>query len=315
MIFFGFRVLPEQASTVAVQVDRLYGFLVAVGVFFTVLIAVLIIYFSVRYHRRFAKEKPKPIEGHAVLESIWIGVPLVIVMVIFVWGTVLFFHMFRPPPGGLEVFGVGKQWMWKFQHPEGRREINELHVPTGRPVKVTLTSEDVIHSFFVPAFRIKMDAIPGRYTQTWFEATKPGEYHLFCAEYCGTKHSRMIGKVIVMEPKDYEQWLAGGTVTAGVSMAARGQKLFEKFGCVSCHQDTAGSLGPALKGVFGKEETMADGEIVLVDEAYLRESITVPNKRLLKGYMAVMPTYEGLLSEEQLLQIIAYIKSLKGEST
>ena len=314
MIFFGLNLMPPQASTVAPAVDRIYTFLVAVSVFFTLLIFTLIVVFAVRYHRRFVKEKPKAIEGHNVLETIWIVIPLVIVMIAFVWGAVVYFNMFRVPKDGLEIFTVGKQWMWKFQHPNGNREINELHVPVGRTVKMTITSEDLIHSFYVPAFRVKMDAIPGRYTTAWFEATLPGKYHLFCAEYCGKSHSLMGGWVYVMKPQDYERWLLGGEGIPAVTTAARGEKLFEEMGCVTCHRAGPTMLGPSLEGIFGEDMTMEDGETVHVDEAYLRESILTPGKRLVKGYMNVMPTYEPLLNETQILEIISYIKSLTEET-
>ena len=213
-------------------------------------------------------------------------------MVIFVWGAVLYFEMARPPDNAHEVFVVGKQWMWKLQHLEGRREINELHVPIGQPVKLTMTSEDVIHSFYVPAFRMKHDVLPGRYTTAWFEATKVGEYHLFCAEYCGTEHSGMIGRIVVMEPADYQAWLSeAGADWAGrcgrrpaapaaaVSPAAAGEALFTQKGCATCHQPQGGALGPSLVGLYGKPVTLQDGSEVVADEAYLRESILNPDRQ------------------------------------
>jgi len=309
MIFLGFQFFPPQASTSAHLVDDIYKFLLVVAAFFTILIAGLIIYFAVRYHRRFAKEKPTPIEGNHVLEALWVAIPLVILMVAFFWGAIVYYHLYRPPKTAIEMYAVGKQWMWKLQHPNGNREINELHVPVGQPVKLTITSEDVIHSFYVPAFRVKMDAIPGRYTTLWFEATKAGKYHLFCAEYCGTSHSLMNGSVIAMEPQDYERWLSGdegGVVT----MAERGAKLFREFRCNSCHTEESTILGPSLAGVFGSTVDLTTGQQVRADEAYIRESILIPSKRLVKGYQPVMPTFKDQLSEEQLLQIITYIKSL-----
>src|ERR1700720_3606921 len=220
----GFPFQPEQASSIAKSVDELYFFLTAVTLFFTVLIFSIIFYFMIKYRRRSPDERPKAIEGSFPLEVLWTAIPTVIVAVIFLWGSTLYFRNAEPPKGAMEIFVTGKQWMWKVEHPEGQREINELHVPLGRPVRLTMTSEDVIHSFYMPAFRVKFDVIPGRYTTAWFNPTKPGKYHLFCAEYCGTLHSGMIGWIEVLEPAEYERWLAGGT--GGESLASSGQKLF-----------------------------------------------------------------------------------------
>lgn len=303
----GFPLFPEQASTVAAGIDSLYFYLIAISVFFSVLIFSVVIFFAVKYHRRSEDETPELIHGSSALEIFWTLVPLGIVMTIFAWGTALYFQNMRPPADAIEMFVVGKQWMWKIQHPEGKREINELHIPVGQAVKLTMTSEDVIHSFFVPAFRTKMDVLPGRYTQTWFQATKTGEYHLFCAEYCGTSHSGMIGKVIVMEPAEYERWL-GGETAGGESMSAKGEALYRKFNCQSCHGDV--SRAPALQGLFGKAVELENGQSVQADEAYLRESVLVPAAKTVKGYAALMPSYTGQISEEQVLQLTAYLKSL-----
>ncbi|MBP9733622.1 MAG: cytochrome c oxidase subunit II [Candidatus Omnitrophica bacterium] len=314
MILFGIKLLPTQASTAALPVDLVYLFIVAVTIFFTALIYFLVMFFAVKYRRRSDSERPKPIEGNHLLEIIWIGVPTLIVLVMFAAGAIVYFYIFHPPKDGIQMYGVGKQWMWKFQHPDGRREINDLHVPTGTPVKLTLTSEDVIHSFYVPAFRVKMDVVPGRYNQTWFEATVPGEYHLFCAEYCGTEHSRMIGKVIVMKPDDYAQWLSGQDPAAGApteSMAARGAKIFQDMRCATCHAPgTTAGLGPKLEKIYGKTIELEGGQTVKVDDGYLRESILLPTKRIVKGYQPLMPTYQGQISEEDVLAVVAYIKSL-----
>lgn len=312
--------IPPQASTVAVQTDMLYAFLVAVSAFFAVLIAVAVIAFSVMYRRRSESDVTPHIHGSTVLEIVWSAIPLGIAMVMFGWGAHLFVTLKRPPDDALQVNVVGKQWMWKIQHIEGRREINELHVPLGRPVKLTLTSEDVIHSFYVPAFRIKQDAVPGRYNTAWFEATKIGSYHLFCAEYCGTMHSGMIGKVIVMDPADYQAWLTGeggapaagaaaGAGGEGQNLAAAGKDLFEQKGCVTCHQPGS-VLGPQLSGIVGHSVELQDGTTVTVDDEYLRESILTPTAKIVKGFAPVMPTFKGQLTEEQVMQLIAYIKSL-----
>lgn len=299
---------PEQASTVAGRVDALYYYLVGVSVFFSVLIFLLVFYFAVKYRRRDPNYVPPAIHGSTRLEVFWSVVPLALAMVMFGWGAKLFFEMQRPPAETLEIQVVGKQWMWKIQHPQGPREINELHVPVGVPVKLTMISEDVIHSFYIPAFRVKMDVLPGRYTTLWFEATKTGEYHLFCAEYCGTQHSGMIGRVVVMEPLDYQNWLAGGPPAESLEQA--GERLFSQMQCNTCHFAGPGARGPLLEGVFGSPVRLADGRTVTADENYVRESILNPAAKVVAGYRPVMPTYAGQLSEEQVLQLVAYIKSL-----
>jgi cytochrome c oxidase subunit II len=300
--------MPVQASTHAGEVDALYLALVGLTAFFFLLIAGLETYFAVKYRRRSPHEYPRQILGSIGLELVWTFIPLLIAMGFFVWGAKVYFQLYTPPREALEIYGIGKQWMWKFQHPEGVREINELHVPVGRRVKVILTSEDVIHSFYVPAFRIKTDVLPGarRYTMAWFEATKPGRYHLFCTEYCGTDHSGMIGWVEVMEPQAYQTWLSGGS---GATPAVAGGNLFQSLGCVTCHQPNGQGRGPSLVGVFGRPETLNNGQKVTADENYLRESILQPQAKIVAGYEAIMPTFQGLVSEEQLLQLIAYIKS------
>ena len=301
---------PEQASTLAAQVDLLYFFLIGISLFFGVLIATLLVVFAIRFRRRPGAGIPPVIHGSTPLEIAWSVIPFGLSMIIFLWGAALFFEMARPPDNAHEVFVVGKQWMWKLQHLEGRREINELHVPLGQAVKLTMTSEDVIHSFFVPAFRVKKDAVPGRYQVEWFEATRPGRYHLFCAEYCGTKHSAMIGSVVVMEPAAFQAWLGGGA--AGLSLAAAGQKLFGDLACATCHRADASGRGPILDGLAGKTVKLANGESLTADEAYIRESIVTPSAKVVEGYQPVMPTYQGLVSEEGLMQLVAYIQTLKA---
>jgi cytochrome c oxidase subunit 2 len=301
-------IMPEQASSVAARVDALFFFLVSVSVVFSSLIFVLILTFAVKYRRRSEADRPPAIHGDVRLELLWTIIPFGLTMVMFVWGAQLYVDIARPPQDALEIYAVGKQWMWKFQHPSGQREINQLHVPMGRAVKLTMASEDVIHDLFVPAFRVKMDVVPGRYTSAWFEATKAGTYHLFCAEYCGTAHAGMIGKVVVLTPADYEQWLSGGVT--GESMAMAGGRLFEQLGCRTCHRPEASARGPALDGLFGRQEVLQTGEQILVDEAYIRESILNPNAKIVAGYQPIMPTFQGQISEDGLLQIIAYIRSL-----
>ena len=299
---------PPQASTFAAQVDGLYAFLVVVSVVFGGLIVCLLVYFAVKYRRRTELEQPVLIHGDVRLELLWTLIPLALTMTMFAWGASLYVTMSSPPEAALKIHVVGKQWMWKFQHPEGPREINELHVPVGQPVQLVMTSEDVIHSVYVPAFRIKMDAVPGRYTTLWFEATKTGTFHLFCAEYCGTSHAGMIGRVVVMAPAEYAQWLSGGV--PGETPVQMGERLFQQLGCQTCHRAESGGHGPTLVGVFGQPVRLQSGAETVVDDAYLRESILRPNAKIVAGYPPIMPTFQGQMSEEDLLHILAYIRSL-----
>lgn len=309
MLDDGFRLFPEQASTHAPRVDLLYFFLLGVALFFTVLIAALIVYFSIKYRRGNTRVDRTPSSGHPLgIEIAWMVIPLVIAMVIFGWGATLYFSAYRPPAGAMEVRVVAKQWMWKFQHGSGRREINTLHVPLGQSVKLTMISEDVIHSLYVPAFRMKRDVLPGRYSDCWFKATRTGDFHLFCAEYCGTNHSRMTGSVVVMEPSAYEAWLGGGT---NELPAVAGKRLFEELRCASCHAPDVGAARcPSVVGLFGREVKLAGGAAVPADEDYLRESILRPSAKVVAGFQPLMPSFDGQVDEEQLIQLIAYIKSL-----
>jgi cytochrome c oxidase subunit 2 len=306
----GFDLFPVSASTLAGSVDALFLFLVALSLVFSVGIAGTLLYFAIRYRRKSPDERPGEIEGSLALELTWTIIPTLLTVFIFLWGTSLYFSMNRAPDNSMEVHVVAKRWMWKLQHMTGQREINALHVPVGVPVKLIMTSEDVIHSFFVPAFRMKRDVVPGRYSMAWFQATRIGTYHLFCAEYCGTKHSGMIGDVVVLSPADYQAWLSGGA--SGVSLAAGGEKLFQELNCVTCHRADAQGRGPLLDGVFGSTVALQTGEKVVADEGYLRESILSPAAKIVAGYQPIMPTYQGQVSEEQILQLIAYIQSLKG---
>ena len=292
------------------QVDAIYFFMVAVTAFFGLLIAGMIVAFAIKYRRRHPNEVGVAIHGSLALELLWTFIPFFIAMGMFGWGAKVFFDLYRVPAGAMEIFVVGKQWMWKVQHGSGHREINELHVPIGRPVKLIMGSEDVLHSYYIPAFRVKADVIPGRYNTMWFQATKPGRYHLFCAEYCGTRHSGMIGSVIAMEPAEYQTWLDGGK--AEDSPIAAGEKLFQSQGCASCHTAGPTQRGPSLTNLFGHEVKLQGGGTVIADDAYLRESIMLPQTKIVDGFLPIMPTFQGLLSEEQLLQLIAYVKTLKG---
>jgi cytochrome c oxidase subunit 2 len=305
----GFLLFPEQASTLAPRVDNLYFFIVAVTSFFAVLVSVLVIVFAAKYHTKDPLAVGRPIHGSLPLELAWSIIPFLISIVIFAWAADVYFDLQRPPDQTLEIYSTAKRWMWKFQHVDGQSEINELHVPVGRPVKVTFTSEDVLHSMFFPSFRVKADAIPGRYSRIWFTATKIGEYHLFCAEYCGTNHSGMIGKVIVMEPAAYQTWLAGG-MGAG-SLSQRGEQLFNDLACNTCHRSDGSGRGPSLVNKFGAPVALANGSSVAVNEAYVRESILTPQAKLVAGYQPLMPTFQGLVSEESVIALVEYVKSLR----
>ena len=304
----GFPLFPDQASTMAPRVDALYFFLIAVSVFFATLISLAIIVFAFRYRRRSEGDRPPEILGDVRLEIFWTVIPLGFTLIMFVWGAKLYFETYSPPPNALEIHVVAKQWMWKAQHPEGRSEIDELHVPVGRPIKLLLTSQDVIHDFFVPAFRVKTDVLPGRYMTVWFEATKAGVYRLFCAEYCGTQHSGMLGRIVVLAPREYQNWLSGAP--SGATRAEAGAKLFQSLGCAACHAENNTSRGPALAGVVGKQVRLQDGKTVIADETYIRESVIHPQAKIVAGYQPVMPTFKGLVSEEGISQIISYLKSL-----
>jgi len=292
------------------MVDLLYIFLVLLSTVATVGIAITILIFGMKYRRRHGREAQQ-IEGSLLLEITWSVIPLGIFFVIFVWGAVIYFQMRTPPRDAAEIYVVGKQWMWKIQHVEGQREINELHVPVDRDVKLIMTSQDVIHSFFVPEFRVKQDVVPGRYTTLWFKATQTGTYHLFCTQYCGTQHSGMIGDVVVMNPIDYQNWMSGGTVTG--SLAQNGQTLFQQLGCSTCHRFDVQGRGPNLIGAFGKPVQLQDGRTVMADENYVRESILVPTAKVVSGFQPIMPSFQGQVSEEQLTALVAYVKSLSQQ--
>jgi cytochrome c oxidase subunit II len=307
-MFSGIPLFPEQASTIAPEVDALYFFILGVTAFFALLVVVLVVYFGIKYRDDTGLKVGAPITGSVPLEIGWSIIPFIVAIGIFLWSTVVFFHYVRPPDETLELYATGKRWMWRFQHLDGQREINTLHVPVGRAVKITFTSEDVLHDLFIPAFRVKADAIPGRYSAIWFTATKTGEYHLFCAEYCGTRHSGMIGTVYVMEPNDYQAWLSGGGT--GGTMQARGEQLFQELACNTCHQSDGRGRGPSLQGVFGSQVTLANGQTVIADESYLRESILTPQLKLVSGYQPLMPTFQGLINEEGLASLLEHIKSM-----
>ena len=298
---------PREASTIAPYTDALYFFLLLITVVGLILVGVLIIGFSVRY--RAAKHPVAvQVEGSTLLEATWTIIPLALFLVCFVWGALLYFRIYTPPTNAMNVYVVGKQWMWKAEHPGGQHEINALHVPTGRPVQLTMISQDVFHSFSVPDFRVKREVIPGRYSTVWFEATEPGTYHIFCTQYCGTQHSGMIGEVTALSPEDYKKWTQEST--SGMSLAQNGERLFASMGCNACHSGSAAARGPNLAGVYGSKLRLANGSQVLVNDAYLRDAILNPSQHITAGFAPIMPTYQGQVSEEGLIDLVEYIKTL-----
>jgi cytochrome c oxidase subunit 2 len=304
-----FALFPKEASTIAPYMDTLYFFLVAVSLFGVAVVLFLLVFFSVRY-RRDRHPEAVQIEGSTLLEATWTIIPLAIFLVVFVWGALLYFRIYDPPTNAMNIYVVGKQWMWKVEHPGGQHEIDELHIPIGRPIQLTMISQDVFHSFSIPAFRVKREVIPGRYTTVWFEATEPGTYHLFCTQYCGTDHSAMIGEVVAMKPEDYERWTQGST--SGMSLAQNGERIFASMGCNACHNGEGASRGPSLADVYGKRVALSDGSTVMVDDAYLRESILNPSAHITAGYAPIMPTYQGQISEDGLIDLVEYIHGLQS---
>jgi cytochrome c oxidase subunit II len=317
VILADLSLFPPQASSIAADVDALYVFIISTAA------ALVLVYFAIRYRRRRPDEVPVPIHGSLILELVWTLIPLAVVIVMFVWSVKLYFRMITAPDNAMEVYVTGRQWMWKVQHGGGQREIlgtlpsaeadvpdlgSEMHVPVGVPVKLILTSEDVIHSFYVPAFRVKQDAVPGRYTTLWFEATKPGRYRMFCAEYCGMNHAKMRGWIVAQEPTEFQHWLSSA---ADRSLALRGRQRFLQFQCISCHSADADARGPVLEGIYRQKRTMQDGSTVIADDAYLRESILNPRAKIAAGFLPIMPTFQGQISEDELTELIAYLKSLK----
>lgn len=308
---FGIPLFPERASTIANEVDALYFFLIGLSVVMSILIATLVVSFAIKFRRRHRDEVGAQVHGGMALELAWTIVPFLITLVVFFWGAKIYFVMASPPPETLNIYVVGKQWMWKVQHLTGQREINQLHVPVGRPVKLIMTSEDVIHNFSIPAMRVKADVIPGRFVEIWFEPTRPGTYQIFCAEYCGTQHSRMTGQVEVMEANAYQTWLSGGTAEG--SLASTGERLFADLACNTCHRPDSRGRGPVLQNLYSHPVQLHDGTVVTADENYLRESILTPAAKVTAGFQPVMPAFQGLVSEEQLLALIEYVKSLSTQ--
>jgi cytochrome c oxidase subunit 2 len=334
------QLFPERASTIANDVDLIFGVVTGLALLFAVPVAILVIYFAVHFRRSKMRERYIDVHegrGHGqtwILETAWIVIPLILALGIFSWGASIYFKIYALPANGMDIYVVGKQWMWKFQHPTGQTEIDELHVPVGFPVRLTMISEDVIHSFFVPAFRVKRDVVPGEYTTVWFEATQTGTFDLYCAEFCGTDHSRMLARVIVMDATAYQEWISTRSIGGGTSvidegsagsqvetveaapatMADAGAQLFQNLGCQSCHRDNGSGAGPSLVGLWEEEVELEGGQTVTADIDYVRRSILDPHAELVAGYPPIMPTYEGQINEEELLTLVEYIRSLsEGE--
>jgi cytochrome c oxidase subunit 2 len=303
-----FPFFPDAASTVAGQTDLLTLALILISAALIAIVGVFIVYFSFKYRAGRAADRKNPPSGNTKVEVTWIGSLLVLALTMFSWATLNFYRINRPPANSLDIYVIGKQWMWKVQHQEGPKEIDTLHIPLGQPIRLVMTSQDVIHSFYIPAFRLKQDVLPGRYTYMWFQPTETGEFHLFCAEYCGTSHAQMRGTVIVMEPYLYQQWLS--TNSTGQPLIEGGRQLFTQLGCAHCHASESGVRAPRLAGVFGQTVPLADGTNVVADENYIRESIFFPTAKIVAGYEPIMPTYEGRITEEQVLQLVAYIRSI-----
>jgi len=300
---------PEQASTFAWQVDLLYVYLIVVSVAFTIPIVAAVFFFAIKYRATEKYATPDEMHGSMVLEVAWSIIPFVISMTIFLGGAIIYYQQFTPPADSMDIYVVGKQWMWKVQHETGQREINALHVPVGRNIKLTMTTEDTLHNFDIPAFRTKADVVPGRYTYMWFNATKPGKYRLYCAEYCGLNHSGMGGWVYVMEQRDFDNWLSGNV--SGQTPVEAGKDLFEnKIGCASCHAGGPTQRGAKLEGIFNQDVKLVGGATVKADDNYIRNSILNPASQIVEGYQPIMPTYKGQVTEEQLNSLVAYIKSL-----
>jgi cytochrome c oxidase subunit II len=307
-----FPIFPTAASDTATQTDHLYFFLLVMSAFFIGIIFLPMIFFLFKYRRGKKAERAFPNLPEMKIEITWTVVPLFLATGIFVWAAQDFFNEEVPPAGALEINVVGKQWMWKIQHREGNSEINELHIPVNQAVKLTLASEDVIHSFYVPAFRIKQDVVPGRFTTEWFQPTRTGEYRFYCSEYCGADHSKMAGTVFVMSPTEYQSWLAHGSPRN--TLAQTGENLFRQLGCSGCHVGNSAVHAPPLEGLYEKFVPLSDGTFVRADDKYLRDSILLPASQIAAGYQPLMPTYEGRINEDELLQLVAYIKSIGNET-
>jgi cytochrome c oxidase subunit 2 len=302
---------PATASGYASQIDVLFGALLIVGALTAGLVFFLMLFFANKYRHGSNADRSGTTKKTWRFEVSWTAATLLIFVGLAVWGADIYLHLYNPPANAVQIFVVGKQWMWKAQHPGGQREINELHVPVGQPIRLVLASQDVIHSFFIPALRIKQDVVPGRYETMWFRADKVGRYHLFCAEYCGTDHAHMGGWITVMNPRDFGRWLRaqGGEET----LAAQGKDLFRRYGCSGCHEPGGTVRAPRLEGVFGSPVPLSDGSVVIADERYVRDSILDPKAQVAASYAPVMPTFAGQVGEDDLAKLVAYIESIGPE--
>jgi cytochrome c oxidase subunit 2 len=307
----GFPWWPATASDYAKRIDFLFGSLLIVALLTAGLVFFLLLYFANKDRHTSTADRSGTTKKTWRFEVSWTAATLLIFVALAVWGASLFLRLYNPPPDALQMFVVGKQWMWKVQHPGGQREINELHVPAGQDVRLVMASQDVIHSFFIPALRIKQDVVPGRYETMWFRADKVGRYHFFCAEYCGTDHAHMGGWLTVMEPRDYANGLRGqgGQET----LAAQGEDLFRRYGCSGCHEPGGTVRAPRLEGVFGSPVPLSDGSVVVADERYVRDSILDPKAQVAAGYQPVMPTFAGQVSEDHLAKLVAYVESIGAD--
>jgi cytochrome c oxidase subunit 2 len=305
--------LPVQGTDYAARMDNLFLFILFVCTFFFLLVVGLIFFFILRYRRRGPGEVTPHITHNLKLEVVWTVVPLLIVMVIFVWGFSGYMDVSVAPAGALEIQVTAKQWVWQFEYPNGTRTVNEIHVPVGKPVKLVMSSEDVIHGFYVPSFRIKADVLPNRYTSLWFTPTREGVHLLECTQYCGEGHSRMAGKIYVDSEAKYQDWLENGDQsTKSMPLKDLGAQLYTSRGCVACHSlDGTRGQGPSFKGIWGEMHEMSDGKSVLVDENYVRESILQPQAKIREGYKGIMPTFQGVLRDREIQAIIEFIKSQK----
>jgi cytochrome c oxidase subunit 2 len=299
--------LLVEASSIARKVDVLFWLVTALCAGVAIAVVAVMLFFSVRYRRGSKADRGGGATQSTPIELAWTLTPLALFMGVFTWSLFLFVEMRTPPADARTIYVVAKQWMWEIQHPGGQREINVLHVPLGTPIRLTMTSQDVIHSFYVPAFRVKQDVLPGRYTQLWFTATKLGRFPLFCAEYCGLDHARMGGSVMVMRPADFAAWL--GNQDTPVGLAAQGAQLLRRHGCGGCHGANASVHAPDLDGIYGRIVHLSDGRAIVADDLYLRDSMLLPNKDIVAGYEPIMPSFAGQLSEDDILALLAYLKS------
>ena len=306
------RFSPPAASTISNRIDAIFNFELLLSALIATCVCFCILFFCIKYRHGANADRTNPPTENKVVEATWILTPTFIGLCTAVWGARVYYDMYKAPPGAIRINVVAKQWMWKLQHPEGQKEIDELHIPVGRPVQLILTSQDVIHSFFVPAFRIKQDVLPGRTTTTWFQATRAGSYHLLCSQFCGMDHAHMTGTVYALEPAEYERWL--NRTQGQPTMAAEGAKLYRQLGCSGCHGASNTVRAPSLDGIYGKPVPLQGGAVVTADDRYLHDSILIPKQEVAAGYKPVMPSYKGQIQEDQVLELVAYIRSL-GDKT